>query len=262
MKQKRDTINPYYLGFNLFYHRILWDIHPYSWISRKKIKTWKNKFKGQKAIILCNGPSLKNVDFDSLARQNVATFGLNKINLLFPHTKFRPSFIVAVNPFVIEQNADFYNRTKLPLFLDSRGHSLIRFRKNIHFLYSKEIKLNFARDCSIAVNQGFTITFVAMQLAFHMGFKIVALVGCDHYFVRKGQANETLISSNSDPDHFDANYFAKGQKWQFPDIPGSELHYQIANEVFQRHGRRIVNCTEGGRLEIFERQSLLDFFKL
>jgi len=262
MHQKHDTINPYYLGFNLFYHRILWDIHPCSWISRKKIKTLKNKFKGRKAIILCNGPSLKKVDFDSLARQDIATFGLNKINLLFSHTKFRPSFIVAVNPFVIEQNADFYNYTELPLFLDSRGLSRIRFRKNIHFLYSRDIKLSFARDCSIAVNQGFTVTFVAMQLAFHMGFSDVALVGCDHYFVRQGQANETLLASNNDPDHFDSNYFSKGQKWQSPDIRGSELHYQIANEVFQGYGRRIVNCTEGGRLEIFKRQSLSSFIKV
>jgi len=262
MVQKRDTINPYYLGFNLIYHRMLWDMHPYSWISRKRIKTYKNKFCGQKAVILCNGPSLKKVDFDVFTRQNVATFGLNKINLLFLHTKFRPSFIVAVNPFVIEQNADFYNHTVIPLFLDSQGKRLIKFRKNIHFLHSKEIRSHFARDCSIGINQGFTVTYVAMQLAFHMGFKIVALVGCDHHFVHQGRANETLLSSNSDPDHFDPNYFVGGQKWQFPDIPGSELHYQIANEVFRQYGRQIVNCTDGGKLEIIERQSLFDFFNL
>jgi hypothetical protein len=197
-----------------------------------------------------------------LPRQNVATFGLNKINLLFLHTKFRPSFIVAVNPFVIEQNADFYNLTEIPLFLDSQGHRSIKFRKNIHFLHSKEIRSHFARDCSIGINQGFTVTYVAMQLAFHMGFKIVALVGCDHHFVQQGRANETLLSSKSDFDHFDSNYFAGGQKWQFPDIPGSELHYQIANEVFRRYGRKIVNCTDGGRLEIIERQSLSNFFNL
>ena len=235
MTQKRDTINPYYLGFNLIYHRMLWDIHPYSWVSRKRVKTYKNKFCGQKAIILCNGPSLKKVDFDSLAQQNIATFGLNKINLLFSHTNFRPSFIVAVNPFVIEQNADFYNLTEIPLFLEARGRRLIKFRKNIHFLHTKAIKSNFARDCSIGINQGFTVTYVAMQLAFHMGFKFVAVVGCDHHFVHQGQANKTLVSTNSDPDHFVANYFAKGQKWQFPDIPGSELHYQIANEIGRAH---------------------------
>jgi len=232
---------------------------PYSWISRKRIKAWKNKFSDKKAIILCNGPSLRKVDFDELVRQKVFTFGLNKINLLFSFSKFRPSCVVAVNPFVIDQNADFYNFTELPLFIDSQGFKMIKFRTNVHFLHSREIKINFARDCSISVNQGYTVTYVAMQLAFHMGFRIVALVGCDHYFKQKGRANKSVISLGSDPDHFDPNYFAKGQKWQLPDISGSELHYQIAKDTFEKYGKKIVNCTEGGKLEIFERQSLSDF---
>jgi len=261
MAKRRVTINPYYLGFNLIYHRMLWDIHPYSWISRKRIKTWKNKFNGQKAIILCNGPSLKEVDFDMFKQHDVFTFGLNKINLLFPFIKFRPSCIVAVNPHVIEHNADFYNRTGLPLFLDSKSRSLIQHRSNIHFLHSKDIKSNFARDCSVSINQGFTVTYVAMQLAFHMGFKTVALVGCDHFFTRKGQANETVVSEGGDPDHFDSNYFTLGQKWQLPDMPGSELHYQIAKNTYEQFKREIVNCTVGGELEIFKRQSLADFLK-
>ncbi|WP_277882134.1 hypothetical protein [Oculatella sp. FACHB-28] len=36
------------------------------------------------------------------------TFGLNKINLLFEYSEFRPSCIVSVNSFVVEQNAEFY----------------------------------------------------------------------------------------------------------------------------------------------------------
>ena len=259
MPQKRDTINPYFLGLNLFYHRLLWDIHPCSWSSRIRIRKWKNLFYGKKAIILCNGPSLKKVDFDLLTVSGIFTFGLNKINILFSHTNFRPSCIVAVNPYIIEQSQDFFNITELPLFLDSRSHKLIEFRSNVHFLHSNGIKSNFARDCSISVNQGYTVTYVAMQLSFHMGFKTVALVGCDHYFKRTGRANETATVSRNDPDHFDSNYFSIGQTWQFPDIAGTELHYQIAGDTFAKYGRSLVNCTEGGKLEVFERQSLSEF---
>jgi len=115
-KEPRATINPYRSAADLILFRILWDIHPYSWVSRKRIKTWKDRYSGKKAVILCNGPSLNRVNFDDLSSSGVFTFGLNKINLLFKRTDFRPSVIVAVNPHVIEQNSEFYNKTHIPLF--------------------------------------------------------------------------------------------------------------------------------------------------
>jgi len=260
-KEPRATFNPYRTAAGLILPRIRWDIHPYSWVSRKKIKGWKDRYLGQKAVILCNGPSLNRVNFDELVASRVFTFGLNKINLLFKRTDFRPSVIVAVNPYVIEQNAEFYNTTDIPLFLDSEGKKWIKFRNNIHFLHSAVGRGRFARDCSISINQGHTVTYVAMQLAFHMGFKEVALAGCDHNFATKGPANKTVIAGKEDPNHFDPNYFAGGVKWQLPDIAASELHYEVARDTFERHGRKIINCTEGGKLEVFTRQPLSEFLQ-
>jgi hypothetical protein len=260
-KEPRSTLNPYRSAAGLILSRLKWDLHPYSWISRKKIKTWKNKYLNLKAIILCNGPSLNKVDFNDLENYNIFTFGLNKINLLFTRTNFRPSVIVAVNPYVIEQNAEFYNETQLPLFLDSNGRKWVKFRDNVHFLHSSGGPKNFAKDCSVSINQGHTVTYVAMQLAFHMGFKEVALVGCDHTFATKGPANKTVIAGKEDPNHFDPNYFANGVKWQLPDLANSELHYQAARDIFERYGRKIINCTEGGKLEVFNRQPLKEFLK-
>jgi len=260
-KEPRATINPYRSAAGLILFRMLWDIHPYSWVSRKRIKAWKDRFLGQKAVILCNGPSLNEVNFGDLAASGIFTFGLNKINLLFKRTDFRPSTIVAVNPHVIEQNAEFYNATDIPLFLDSGGRKWVRLNKNVHFLYSSGGTGGFAKDCSISINQGHTVTYVAMQLSFHMGFKEVALVGCDHSFATKGPANKTVIGGKEDPNHFDSNYFAGGVKWQLPDITASELHYEVAQDTFKRHARKIINCTEGGKLEVFTRQPLSEFLQ-
>jgi len=258
-KEPRATINPYFTAAELVFLRLLWDLHPYSWISRKRIGTWSDRFSRQKAIILCNGPSLNSVDFGNIIKHKVFTFGLNKINLLFSRTKFRPSVIIAANKYVIEQNADFYNKTNLPLFLDSKGRKWVRLRRNVLFYYSAGNSRKFARDCSMSVHQGYSVTYVAMQFAFHMGFKDIALVGCDHSFATKGPANMTVIADKQDPNHFDPNYFTVGARWQLPDILGSELHYEAAKDIFERYGRKIVNCTEGGKLEIFERQSLSEF---
>ncbi len=257
----REAINPYlYFGYEILL-RLRWDLNPYSWASRRRIRGWKNRFWEQKAIILCNGPSLNKVDFNALEKSGIFSIGLNKINLIFDRTKFRPSAIVAVNPHVIEQNALYFNRTDIPLFLDLIGRRSVTFRRNVHFMHGIGSLRRFARDCSISIVEGYTVTFVAMELAFHMGFNRVALVGCDHSFIQRGPANKTVVSGNSDPDHFDPQYFAKGVKWQLPDLMVSELQYDTARETYEQFGREIVNCTVGGKLEIFRRMPLEDFLE-
>jgi hypothetical protein len=236
--------------------RLRWDLNPLSRVHRARLAAWKDRFPGGKAVVLCNGPSLNRVDFDAL--RGCFTFGLNKINLLFDRTDFRPSCVVAVNGHVLEQNAAFYNATDLPLFLDSAAHRMVGSRGNVHFLHSSH-QPKFARDCSISVSQGATVTFVALQLAFHMGFRRVALVGCDHSFAVKGPANATVVAGAVDHSHFDPNYFAGGVQWQLPDLLTSEVSYTMAEQVFRASGGEVVNSTDGGRLEVFRRQSLAEF---
>jgi hypothetical protein len=257
--RERAVVNPYLKAANLVLRRLPWDFNPESWRSRHRLQQLRDTRAGQKAVVLCNGPSLLKTDFDRLAQSGVFTFGLNKVNLLFDKTAFRPSCVVAVNHLVLEQNEAFFNQTELPLFLDSRAHSFIKRRANVTFLKQTYHKV-FARDVSWSIFYGHTVTFVAIQLAYHLGFQEVALVGCDHNFPSaKGHANQTVVSEASDPNHFDPNYFAGGVKWQLPDLFQSEVAYQMALEVYEASGRRIVNATEGGKLEVYPRQSLADF---
>jgi hypothetical protein len=254
-----QCINPYVESAKLIKRRLIWDLSPLSRQARQKLKRYRNSHIGEKSVILCNGPSLNNVDFENLAQSKVFTFGLNKINLMFNRSDFRPSCIVCVNSLVIEQNKEFYNSTDIPLFIDSTAKKWIDYRRNITFLHSTEYSGSFARDCSISINQGATVTYVAMQLAFHMGFTQVALVGCDHNFETKGLPHKVVISDEKDQNHFDSRYFANGDSWQLPDLAASEWHYEIARNIYAHHARKIVNCTDGGKLEIFEKMSLADF---
>jgi hypothetical protein len=258
MPKAKQTINPYRLALGRLVRRVIWDLDPESWRSRRKINKWRNRHLGQKAVIVCNGPSLLGTDFALL--ENVFTFGLNKINLLFDKTPFRPSCIVAVNPFVIEQNADFYNATDIPLFLDSKGKRWVRVRETVAFLHSYH-GVGFAQDCSLSISQGHTVTFVAMQLAFHMGFTDVALIGCDHNFAAKGPPNATVVATSKDKSHFDPNYFSDGVKWQLPDLFESEMAYLRAKNVYESNGRSLRNATHGGALEVLERCSLAEFLE-
>jgi hypothetical protein len=254
-----ETNNPYRFGISEIWHQLKWDLNLEAWRSRKKIKEYKNLHKGEKAVIVCNGPSLLKSNLSLLS--GIYTFGLNKINLIFDKSSFRPSCIVAVNSLVIQQNSDFFNHTEIPLFLENTGCQYISNYKNAIFLHSSS-QPKFAQDCSRAICRGHTVTFVAIQLAFHMGFTKVALIGCDHNFVTNGKANSTMVSSKIDINHFDPNYFAGGVKWQLPDLDNSENNYLMAKNMYEAHGREIFNATEGGKLEIFKRIELQNFINL
>jgi hypothetical protein len=159
---------------------------------------------------------------------------------------------------VIDQNADFFNSTEIPLFFDSCGVKKIANRSNVIFMHSSS-QNKFAKDCSLSIYQGSTVTFVAMQLAFYMGFTKVAVIGCDHSFTTKGLPGATVTSTDRDLNHFDSQYFAGGVKWQLPDLYGSAANYSLARSIYQSEGREIINCTDGGELDVFERKTLSDF---
>ena len=252
------TLNPYRVARRLLCDRIRWDLDWRAWSSRIALARSRGAHAGAKAVILCNGPSLLRVDFRAISEAGLFTFGLNKINLLFESNAFRPSCVVAVNGHVIEQNRDFFNETLLPLYLDSGGRKWIRKRTNVVFLHSALFS-SFAEDCSMSIYQGQTVTYVAMQLAFHLGFRSIALVGCDHSFAQKGKPNEAVVAGRTDPNHFHPKYFADGVTWNLPDLRASEFYYLMAKDHFEANGRELYNCTAGGALEVLPRLSLEQF---
>lgn len=249
-------MNPYRVAFALVKDRLRWDMRLESWRSRSRLRSLKDSHAGRKAVILCNGPSLLRSDLSLV--DGVFTFGLNKINLLFERDAFRPSCVVAVNPHVVMQNQEFYNQTSLQLFLDRSALSWVKPRNNITYLHSSS-EPRVVPDVSISLHQGFTVTCVAMQLALHLGFSSVALIGCDHNFATKGLPNAAVRAVGPDQSHFDPRYFSDGQSWQLPDLAASEYYYNLAAMLYAQLGRQLWNCTEGGALQVLPRCSLKAF---
>ena len=95
------------------------------------------------------------------------------------------------------------------------------------------------------------MTYVALQLAFYMGFQQVILIGVDHNFSTQGKPNTTVISQGEDKDHFHASYFGKGFRWQLPDLETSERAYRLAKQAFEAAGREVLDATIGGKLQVF-----------
>jgi len=232
-------------------------LHPWRRESIRRLAALKDTRKGQRAFIIGNGPSLKQTDLAKL--KNEFTFGLNRIYLMFPELGFATSCLVSINDLVIEQCAAEMSALEIPKFFAWRSH---RHFTNSQFPNSQSTNLptflyttytgpRFSHDVRGRVWEGATVTNVALQLAFHMGFQQVILIGVDHNFTSKGEANKTVVSEGDDPNHFSAAYFGKGFRWQLPDLDTSETGYRMARDAYQKAGRKILDATVGGKLTIF-----------
>jgi hypothetical protein len=228
-------------------------------VNHYRLLNFQDKHHDMRCFIIGNGPSLRQTDLSRLRGEY--TFGLNRIYLLFPELGFTTTYLVSVNDLVLEQCTAEMQTLPLPKFLTWRSRRWFRPDPNITYLDTDFTgEENFSSSLTGRIFEGFTVTYVALQLAYHMGFNQAILVGVDHNFVTQGTANQTVISHGDDPNHFASNYFGKGFKWQLPDLAGSERAYTMARDAYSRAGRHILDATVGGKLTIFPKVDYLSLF--
>ncbi|MDP1715465.1 MAG: DUF115 domain-containing protein [Anaerolineales bacterium] len=228
-------------------------LHPWRRESIHRLAELKDIHKGQRAFIIGNGPSLKQTDLTKL--KNEFTFGMNRIYLLFPELGFTTTYFCAINDLVIEQFADDILALPMPKFVAWRSHPhfppTLQLSNIPTFVYTSYTSPRFSQNVTGRVWEGATVTTLALQLAFHMGFEKIILIGVDHNFTTKGDANKVVVSDGDDPNHVSPHYFGKGVKWQLPDLDTSEVGYIMARKAYRKAGREIVDATVGGKLTVF-----------
>lgn len=218
-----------------------------------------DKFRNQECMIVGNGPSLNKTPLDKI---NMVSIGMNKINMIFDRTSWRPDIIVCVNGLVIRQNLDFFNTTDIPLVLPIKSLYLgIKKRPNIIFVRVAD-SLDFESDLRKHMGIGFTVTFACLQVAGFLNPKSVNIVGVDHYFKGNNteKPHEIKVLEGDDLNHFDPNYF-KDKLWGYPDLDGSEKAYLISKAYFDSKKIPITDYTVDGKLTIFERGEIQDLIK-
>ncbi len=225
--------------------------------THQQLASFKDRHLGQRAIIMGNGPSLNEMDLSFL--KNEITFGMNRIYLGFDKWDFTPSYYVSVNTLVIEQSAPEIAKIPAPRFLSIYGLPYVQNPADFLFLKPVHGPL-FSRDPRLGICEGYTVTYVAMQLAYFMGFSEVYLIGVDHNFATQGPANQEVVSQGADANHFDPGYFGAGFRWQLPDLQNSEVAYRLARCVFEAEGRTIFDATAGGKLNIFPKANYQKVF--
>jgi len=230
------------------------------WMQNKtRLETWHNRYQGKRCFVIGNGPSLRNTDLSKLTDE--FTIGMNRIYLAFDEYRFRTSCLVSVNDLVLAQCHAEMQALDIPKFVSWRARKYFQAGPQTLFLDTDyTLPENFNGDATGRLYEGFTVTYVSLQLAYFLGFSTAILIGVDHNFATKGPANKVIVSEGDDPNHFAANYFGKGFRWQLPDLEGSERAYRMAKEAYETDGRTILDATVGGKLEVFPKIAYKDLF--
>jgi hypothetical protein len=232
----------------------------------------KNKFQGKRVFIIGNGPSLNKIDLNLL--KNEYSFGVNSIFYKTNEMGFRPNFYVVEDRHVIKDNLDKINEYDCEFkIFPIQYKKYIKTKKNVYFFkmntgyYNKTSPYycvpRFSCDASKNIYCGQSVTMINIQLAYYLGFSEVYLIGMDHEYVIPEDFlvdGETITSTGDDPNHFHPDYFGKGKKWHDPHLDRVEQTYKYFKIVFESKGKKIINASNGGNLNIFERQDFDSLF--
>jgi FkbM family methyltransferase len=209
--------------------------------------------KSDTCVIVCNGPSLNNIDKNLLAQADV--IASNNI-FLSDEVMKHVDYYTCVNYMVAEASAPHINGLDVLKILPWWLAYCVNSDENTHFVDAKGFP-EFSKNIFENMSWRHTVTFFNMHLAYGLGYKKVLIVGCDHSYKQPEGVNEeeTIESSEDDVNHFDPRYF-KSKKWQAADVNEMEAMYVLAKEAFENDDREIVNCTDGGELKLFRCSTL------
>ena len=146
-------------------------LHPWRRDTIRRLAELKNSHAGERCFIMGNGPSLRQTDLSRL--QHEYTLGMNRIYLAFPEMGFTTSYYLSINDLVVEQCAADIQAINAPKFVSWRARRWLKPSDDLYFLHTTYTGAKFARDASERLWEGATVTYTALQVAFHLGFSQV-----------------------------------------------------------------------------------------
>lgn len=233
-----------------------------------ELKKYKDIHHGERAFIVCTGPSLTPEDLNTIKGEY--SFAVNTACDLFTSTDWRPTYYVVqdyevfsyiqnkvadiakerpvfISDFIAEFFGDLPNHIQFPLELYDHvdGHYYDQSDSDRVSHKEKKYYTEFSGDAYAIVNDGGTVTYSAMQLAVYMGFKEIYLIGCD-------------CDYSGDKQHM-VDYGPR--KTESNSVKYMISSYKVAKDYADAHGIKICNATRGGKLEVFERVDFDSLFE-
>lgn len=232
-----------------------------------RLKALKNAHEGERCFLIGNGPSLNGDDLNLL--QDEYTFGTNMVYKIFEKTDWRPSFhCVSDTIYASKLGLELSQMVKAPLFTTERTYR--RMKKKpidttyVHTIQTERYKVrgNVYAYCMIKA----TVLSLAAEMAFHMGFKEIYLLGVDctnphdkggHFTDNYATKEVAETDINRIKTRMNAKTLTTKQIGEHIIDRSLEV-YALLDEYAKKHDIKIYNATRGGNLEIFPRVVLED----
>ncbi len=231
----------------------------------RKLKYLKDRYKGERCFLIGNGPSLTPEDLHLIRHEY--TFGTNMVYKIFDQTDWRPSFhCVSDSIYATNLGQELYDKVKSPLFTIEKTYRKMSKKPDnttyIACLPSERYRVRGNLLAYVMVKA--TVLSLAAELAFHMGFKEIYLLGVD--CTNPHAAGGHFIENYSSKEVAEADLSRIKTRMKSTNITTQEIGNHIIDrsmEVYSKldsyakeHGIKIYNATRGGNLEIFPRVNL------
>lgn len=234
----------------------------------KKLALLKDSHKGEKCFIIGNGPSLLVEDLEKLQKNGIITFATNRIFKVFEKTAWRPTYYVSEDILLMRDAQKIIREMEvegrfIPINLKWYEGVDIPNADYFYIEYQEPMKENFGLSVDIphSVRCRGTVTMTCIQLAIHMGFSEIYLIGVDHNFAKMFDKNGNVLIDSSIKNHFVDDY-DKGIIDQGFHVDEATEAYMDIERLSKKMGTfRIYNATRGGKLEVYERINLDSILK-
>jgi hypothetical protein len=234
-----------------------------------------DKHKGQKAVIIGMGPSLKVEDLERLS--GYTTFACNKIYLAFDQVAWRPDYYSICDLLVAQNNqeailtADFGNCQ--PIHAEMIRPYLAAQPRSIYYPWHLSIQ-DWKANNTIRLQKkiynglysgGFSVVLDQLQLAYAMGFSEVYLIGIDFNFTlgnvteRYSESGQVLESAG-EVNHFHKNYRKAGETWTIPRMEEQRTAFEFCENEYRKNGRRLYNASRASMLDVIPKLSFDSVF--
>lgn len=220
----------------------------------------RNTHPGESCFIIGNGPSLTVADLDALHRLGIDTFAVNRIYQIFPQTQWRPTYYVSTDHVMIRDK--LHEVEQIPakikfIPLQNKYYLGIKVAGAKYFFRNdrreKDPPQGFSLDCTEQVNMRGTVTIACMQLAMHMGYKHIYLLGIDHNFDKIITETGEIVIDPSVKNYFIEGYDEDVLKEVQHDLGTTTRAYYDVRRFVDKTDVKIYNASRKTKLEAFEK---------
>ena len=222
----------------------------------KRLRRFNNAHEGERCFIIGTGPSLNDTNVSLL--RNETTFGVNTLYTGLDRFRISWNYYCVSDKVVWRRHWRDILELDTKLFLSDAaadetlrhiahyrehlGQPVYFVRRRNHTGYLSEISKDIAKGMYWG---GTVIIDACLQIAYYMGFKDVYLLGCDCDYSGMHRFDGSTTEELNGP----------GVRGEWEDIFEA---YRVCGRAFEERGGTIVNCTVGGKLEVFDRMRLED----